>query len=582
MHPRTSSFVLLILTCCSLCSAQDTPRRTLDLYLVAGQSNAVGYDANPAVLVADDHDQQVKFWFRCGDPPPDEFDSRSTGWATLQPQPKGQPDTAAVRERQYGNFQSLAGGFGPEIGFARGIRTHQQDRPYGIVKASFSGTSLIHDWDPTDAGDKGACYRSLVAETKAAIAAAQEQGFDCQLQALIWVQGESDAAADAQERYCDAIVKMLSTLRTDLNAPKLWALLGVNTRFLAMDNKITPGMEAVIAGQQAASKLDSHCRYVDLDGATLANAFHFDAAGTLEIGQRFAKAYLEATSPLAGKTPKVLILGIDGCRLDAWQAATTPHLDQLVAEGILFEGTDIRSERNADEADTISGPGWSNLLTGVWPDKHNVLNNQFTEPHYDQFPHFFVRLKEVHPTAVTASFSDWQPIAEKIVRAADVNEHFLEDNDYETGDTHAAMACVQYLQTADPEVVVLYLGQVDETGHKHGFHPAVPEYVAAIERVDGHIGTVLTAIQSRPTYVQENWLTLVCTDHGGLGTNHSGGHHSPEVRRTFMIVSGPTVQRGSSDAPTFQVDVVATALKHLGVEAKSEWQLDGKPVGLAP
>ena len=95
---------------------------TRDLLIVAGQSNAVGYDAKPSELPPDDADKKILFWFRVGDPPPDEFDVSSGGqWMTLAPQPKGTPMDKTKMPRQYGNFSGAAGGFGPEISFARTV-----------------------------------------------------------------------------------------------------------------------------------------------------------------------------------------------------------------------------------------------------------------------------------------------------------------------------------------------------------------------------------------------------------------------------------------------------------------------------
>ena len=279
--------------------------------------------------------------------------------------------------------------------------------------------------------------------------------------------------------------------------------------------------------------------------------------------------------------PRVLILGIDGCRPDALQQAKTPHLDGLVADGIWFEGTDIREPEATDEADTVSGPGWSNLLTGVWPDKHGVVDNSFTDSRYERYPHVFARLKEARPVTVTASFSTWKPIAEKIVSAADVSRDFSDETkDYRRFDQRATLACIEYLGEADPDLLVLYQGQVDEAGHSFGFHPKVQKYIAAIETVDANIGRVLTAVRARDSFAHENWLTIVCTDHGGSGLNHGGGRDIPDVRNTFLIVSGAATARGTWDESTYQVDVVATALTHLGVELRSEWELDGRAVGL--
>ncbi|MGV3486363.1 MAG: alkaline phosphatase family protein [Planctomycetaceae bacterium] len=279
--------------------------------------------------------------------------------------------------------------------------------------------------------------------------------------------------------------------------------------------------------------------------------------------------------------PKVLIIGIDGCRPDAVKISKTPNLDALIEAGMLFQGTDIREPNGTDKADTISGPGWSNLLTGVWPDKHQVLDNKFSNPNYAQYPHMFSRLKEVRPRAVTASFSTWAPIEDKIVSAADVSRNFSNPpQDYARWDREAAAACAEYLKTGEPDLVVCYQGEVDEAGHAHGFHPTVPQYIAAIETVDQNIETLVAAIHARPSFAQEDWLTIVCTDHGGHGTGHGGGHAVPEIRTTFLIVSGPAATQGKSDAPTYQVDVVPTALSHLNAELSPAWGLDGQAVGL--
>lgn len=294
----------------------------------------------------------------------------------------------------------------------------------------------------------------------------------------------------------------------------------------------------------------------------------------------FLSVFLMGPLWAAEPNPKVLVIGIDGCRPDALKAADTPNLDALIDAGIWFAGTDIRKPDATDKADTSSGPGWSNLLTGVWPDKHHVLGNQFTEPNYERYPHMFTRLKEIHPDAVTASFSTWAPIEGKIVSDADVSRTFSEPKDSAKRSDAAVAACVEYLKTADPDLVFCYQGHVDGAGHGYGFHPTVPQYISAIESADTNIGELVAAVKSRPHFADEDWLTIVCTDHGGQGTRHGEGHSVPEIRRTFMIVSGPAAQRGASDDATYQVDLVPTVLSHLNVTPLPQWQLDGHAIGL--
>ncbi len=300
-----------------------------DLILVAGQSNAVGFDAYPDDLPLDPSDKAVLFWWRCGDPPPDEHDSTSERkWTQLQVQPPGNPmsrnsgqsgERALGLKRQYGNFKKPEGGFGPEIGFARELRA-KQGKPLAIVKAAFSGTGMRTDWNPADAGDGGACYRALVAETKAAIAAAAARGITLHLRAILWVQGESDANLQDAPNYQRALAAMLAALRKDLDAPQLIALLGVNTRF---GNDKNPFVPKVIEAQRAIAARDNRCAYVDTAGADtlLPTGAHFTAAGTLDVGKRFAKALLELEAAAATQSPDLELsetLQLPECHSIGW------------------------------------------------------------------------------------------------------------------------------------------------------------------------------------------------------------------------------------------------------------------------
>ncbi|MBI2826230.1 MAG: alkaline phosphatase family protein [Planctomycetia bacterium] len=287
-----------------------------------------------------------------------------------------------------------------------------------------------------------------------------------------------------------------------------------------------------------------------------------------------------ATAEAAAQKKKVLFIGIDGCRFDSIKAANTPNLDRLMAEGCYDEDCQILGDRFTGN-DTVSGPGWSSILTGVWADKHGVLDNDFKIKHYDQYPHFFARLKEVQPQAYTASVVSWVPIQQHMVTAADVAKLFPpEGKDYTKSDVMAAETAAKILKESDPAVLFIYIGQVDETGHKDGFHPTVPTYLKAIENADACVGIVVDAVRARKTYADEDWLVLVTADHGGKGTGHGGGHNVPEIRNSFVIVSGPDAKRGKLDEQTYLVDVPVTALAHLGVAADPKWKLDGRPIGL--
>jgi predicted AlkP superfamily pyrophosphatase or phosphodiesterase len=292
-----------------------------------------------------------------------------------------------------------------------------------------------------------------------------------------------------------------------------------------------------------------------------------------------AVAQLSAAEP----AKKVLFIGIDGTRFDAIEKAATPNLDGLMADGIHSPTCLILGDRYKKN-DTVSGPGWSSILTGVWADKHGVQNNTFAGTNYREYPHLFARLKEVRPNVKTVSLVTWKPISEKIVSAADVSQYYgltgSGKPDYDLYDNQATDEAVKQLSQGNPDLLFLYIGQVDETGHAHGFHPSVPEYIAAIERADKLVGRVLAAVKNRKTYAQEDWLVIVTTDHGGKGKGHGGGHNDPDVLHSFLIVSGPAARRGRFDEQVYLVDAPVTALAHLGVQPKADWKLDGRAIGL--
>ena len=278
---------------------------------------------------------------------------------------------------------------------------------------------------------------------------------------------------------------------------------------------------------------------------------------------------------------RVLVIGIDGVRPDALQIADTPAIDELITAGAFTNNTKILGNRYRDN-ETISGPGWSSFLTGVWADKHGVNDNTFRGENYDEYPHFFAYLKQAFPKAVTGSFVDWEPIDTFILRDADMREvcPASSKDSLSQKDEKLANKAAEFLAQQNPHAVFVYFGQVDEIGHQDGFHPSVPSYLQALQAVDAHVASLVKAIQSRPEYLAENWLVVISTDHGGRGRKHRGGHDVPEIVTTFLVVSGVQSKKGMIEEPSYIVDVPIIALTHLGVPIDSAWQLDGKAVGI--
>ena len=224
-----------------------------------------------------------------------------------------------------------------------------------------------------------------------------------------------------------------------------------------------------------------------------------------------------------GQERKVLIIGIDGTRPDALQEANTPAIDGLVASAsYTYDGL--------TQFPTYSGPGWSSMLTGVWSDKHGVTDNSFEGSNFSEYQHLFALVKSQQPDAYCASICQWGPINDDVTQQADfqVNTSSMQQTEDEG---------VAQLQVPELDVLFLHLDDVDIAGHTYGYAADVPQYISAIEAADVHVGNILSALESRPTYSEEEWLVVVSTDHGGIGFGHGGSSY--DERNIFLIFSDP-------------------------------------------
>lgn len=291
----TGSLVILAV---STCWADD---ETVDLILVAGQSNAVGFDTQASQLPKNETDKKVMFWWRCGDPPADEYDSScNQKWTTLRSQPKGKPKLPKTG-KNYGNFKYDEGGFGPEIGLARTLLKLQPNRLLAIVKVAYSGTSISF-WKPgnTMKAKRGANgYPAMMSEIKMSIDKAKANGITLRPRAFIWVQGESDAynREGISEKYQASLEALIASLKKDLNAPELISLVGLNTKFGLKSAKDAEapgsGVAKIVAAMKKTAAASPFVEYVDDWGCEVVNVAHFGSKGTLELGKRFAETLIK-------------------------------------------------------------------------------------------------------------------------------------------------------------------------------------------------------------------------------------------------------------------------------------------------
>ncbi|MFD3696300.1 HAD-IA family hydrolase [Streptomyces sp. NPDC058646] len=271
----------------------------------------------------------------------------------------------------------------------------------------------------------------------------------------------------------------------------------------------------------------------------------------------------------------VLVVGIDGVRLDLLRTAQTPHLDAVAAAGFL-----VPVEIDEDTP-TMSGPCWATVATGVGVARHGVHGNHFAGHPLAVFPDFATRpaQEDGRRTFVAAGWQplllarDGGPLFAAPARLSYVAPRADTCEDWEACDDQVTAEAVHVLGSDDPEVSFVYLGAVDETGHLLGCGAA---YLSAIERTDQRLGRLLAAVRARPRYAEESWTVIAVTDHGH---RDSGGHGGRSVQeRTAWIAScGPGIPAGTPGRRLRFQDVAAQVYASLGRTADPHWTLEGLP-----
>lgn len=238
----------------------------------------------------------------------------------------------------------------------------------------------------------------------------------------------------------------------------------------------------------------------------------------------------------------VCLVGIDGLRFDmAFESELAPNLSALANAGYKRDLT--------MEVPTISGPGWSSILTGAEHSEHMVIDNHFVGSRLGLFPDFLSLAFYKDQRIKTLAAAGWPPLVDPAYEHPVISRrpeqeliglHRLVVRDGETygyllADQQVVDAACHIIAEWGPNMSFVYLCGVDEAGHIYG--GLSDEYRAAVRRADAHLGTVVRTIKWRMAEFGETWVIGVTTDHGHLDDGGHGGGEAIE-RASFFVVNG--------------------------------------------
>ncbi len=247
----------------------------MNVFLLAGQSNLAGRPPGSEVG-RPEGESAIQMDYVCSFARDVMSPHRSRGWVPLGVSPEHEGIVCPH--------------FGPEIGFGRGLISAGHREPMALIKHGRGATNLAEDWHPFAATGK-LLYRDFIEQVRAAQARLEATGESCEIQALIWCQGESDSTRrEWAEAYEENLQRLFTWMRADLGCENLPVLL-----VLTGEGKANPAMadtELVRQAQRNVAAGDSRVMLVEADDLTLLDHVHYDAPSQLKLGRRLADHYL--------------------------------------------------------------------------------------------------------------------------------------------------------------------------------------------------------------------------------------------------------------------------------------------------
>jgi len=298
---RKAAFMIAMVLCAVLLAlpalAQDSngdisktaATRPVKVFIVAGQSNAVGYNrvkeyqkGRVEFPKAYRHQPNVLFWSADGE-------GKKTTWKALG--------------------IAASGAFGPEIAFAHDLAAELPEQRIAILKCASGGTGIARSVDysdyipalkdfndhgknwhpPADGKEAGLLYQKLIKSVRDGVSALDRQQIEWDLAGCLWMQGEHEAGISRKmaQDYDKLLAGFISAVRKDLKIPSLPFVIGqVNSHTWAYGETVRK-MQAMVCERDPNAIL---VETIDLSRKGSGGASHFDADGMFTLGSRFAKA----------------------------------------------------------------------------------------------------------------------------------------------------------------------------------------------------------------------------------------------------------------------------------------------------
>jgi len=250
---------------------------------------------------------------------------------------------------------------------------------------------------------------------------------------------------------------------------------------------------------------------------------------------------------------KVLMILVDGMRPDSLALCGHPYIEKLKAQAsYTLQATTVMP--------SVTLPCHMSLFHSVVPERHGIMDNIYT-PQVRPIAGLCEQL-HAHRKKCGLLYS-WEQLRD-LTRPGSLAYNCLIAGDfytYETANNMLTDRAIQYINEQAPDFTFLYLGLVDDIGHKHGWMSN--EYIQSVH-------DSWACIEKAAGAISENYALIVLADHGGHGRSH--GTNMPEDMTIPLFIRSRLSRPGAQIHDANIIDIAPTVAAMVGVPSNEDWE----------
>jgi len=250
-----------------------------------------------------------------------------------------------------------------------------------------------------------------------------------------------------------------------------------------------------------------------------------------ELGEKFAE--------------RIIVLNIDGCRLDRFEEAQLPFLTELKENNAYFPRGLITVYR------ALTNPAFASILTGAIPEVHGIRNNNLGQViKVEGLPDLIKTILYGSMHVKHFSKPHWN------TKVVSLPTHGI----YKSDDLMFDLLKSDLLEEDGTQLFVADLSEVDFLGHAYGSESQ--QYLEAIKRADQRIENFMAFLKEND--LDSDSIIIICSDHGMVRIDHSYLLSDAEKYVPF-IIAGKAIQVKKLDFEASIMDIAPTICYLLGL-----------------